>query len=376
MNIRVIGAMTEQELEKSFREGSGKRIMTAVKTTGLLKSGDRVIAGVSGGADSVCLLFVLHALSKELDFSLAVLHVEHGIRGAASREDAEFVRQLCAEYRIPFWMKAVDVPSARRSHVSEEETARNLRRNAYREATAYFYSGEPVKIALAHNAEDQAETVLMHLIRGTGLKGLCGMEQEALLHPENKGTETTETEADGVEVTSLHIIRPLLSVQRKEIESYLNSVDQTFRTDQTNTEDAYTRNYLRHHILPELQKLNDRATTHIGETAAALRNIERELEEDLEKTVNEIVVNNRFNRIYAAAYPQETQNRLIKSWIYKKNGTVRNISSTHIRAVCALLCAPNGTKADIPGKYRIRVEGEWLVWEEKSGRNAPGTWGR
>ncbi len=341
-----------------MQEGNGDKtkksgLVESVRQTGLLCKRDRVIAGVSGGADSVCLFLVLKELSEEIGFSLAALHVEHGIRGEDSREDAAFVENLCKKTDTPFLLKEVDVPEAKTTHISIEETARNLRRQAFVEAAAYFFAGEDVKIALAHNAEDQAETVLLHLVRGTGVKGLGGMEEAAPLAP------------------GVGIIRPLLAVERAEIEAYLEEKKQPYRTDATNDEDAYTRNYIRHHILPELKRLNQQAIKHIGQTSAAMRQVESERRQKADELSQEVILDGKLNRIYAASAPPEMQSRLIRAWIWKQNGTVRNITSKHIAAVRALLTAPNGTKSDIPGAYRARADGDWLIWEKKDGRNAP-----
>ncbi len=327
-----------------------------VAKTGLLKEKDCVVAAVSGGADSTCLLLILMELKNKIGFDFSVLHVEHGIRGEESRQDASFVEGLCEEHGIRFFLKEVNVPSARKIHISEEETARNLRRAAYAEAAGELYPGKEVKVALAHNADDQAETVLMHLIRGTGIKGLGGMEEQKRMQSDGSG---------------LMIIRPLLGIERREIESYLQKKDQRYRTDATNEEDTYTRNCLRHHILPKLRELNEQAVSHIGHTAEVVRKAEKELEGSAVKLAVDTIVNGRLNRVYTLSCPNEIRSRLIKAWIFKQNGTVRNISSTHIGAIDRLLSAPNGTKADIPGSYRACVEGEYIVWEKKTGRNSP-----
>ncbi|MBQ7678163.1 MAG: tRNA lysidine(34) synthetase TilS [Lachnospiraceae bacterium] len=367
--------------------GKGKNIPAIVRESGLLAPGDQILAGVSGGADSVCLFLVLKELAQEIGFTLGVVHVEHGLRGSESKADAAFVQKLCEKNGIPFCLKEVDVRAEKTTHISEEETARNLRREAFLEAADTMYPDKDVKVALAHNADDQAETVLMHLIRGTGLKGLCGMQAEAPLAgwmPVSFDKDTSqmqcveqslekkgESDSAGRSVRQLRIIRPLLSITRAEIEVWLAACGQEFRTDATNFEDSYTRNRIRHNILPMLIAINPQAVTHIGQTARTLQEIEDEIEKNAIFAANEAIINLKLNRVLVAAYPPEVQNRIIKAWIYKRNQTVRNVSSTHIRAVSALFSAPNGTKLDIPGAYRVRVEGDYLVWEEKSGRNAP-----
>ncbi len=131
----------------------------------MLKKGDRVVAGVSGGADSVCLLLVLRELSLEKGFFLAAVHVDHGIRGEESRQDAVFTEQLCRELEIPFAFYTVDVPEySRRSGQTLEEAARELRYRSFGKACCRFRAD---KVAVAHHAGDSAETMLFHLARGT-----------------------------------------------------------------------------------------------------------------------------------------------------------------------------------------------------------------
>ena len=170
---------------------------------GLVKSGDVVLAGVSGGADSVCLLLMLLEYRKHCDFFLEAVHVEHGIRGDASRRDAAFVKRLCEKRGVCCRIYPVDVPAYAKGHgLGVEEAARKLRYECFREA-AEDYDGRPVKIALAHHADDNAETMLFRLIRGSGLHGLYGMRPARRL-------------AEGVTV-----IRPLLGLERVVIEAYV-----------------------------------------------------------------------------------------------------------------------------------------------------------
>ena len=177
---------------------------------GLVKSGDVVLAGVSGGADSVCLLLMLLEYRKHCDFFLEAVHVEHGIRGDASRRDAAFVKRLCEKRGVCCRIYPVDVPAYAKGHgLGVEEAARKLRYECFREA-AEDYDGRPVKIALAHHADDNAETMLFRLIRGSGIHGLYGMRPARRL-------------AEGVTV-----IRPLLGMERTEIEAYLKAQGQPY----------------------------------------------------------------------------------------------------------------------------------------------------
>ena len=167
----------------------------------MVPEGGRVLVGVSGGADSVCLCLILYELSTKMNFSLEVIHVEHGIRGEESKNDAVFVEQFCKQKGIVCHIRNVDVPRyAKIHHLGEEEAARILRYQVFADAAG---QDRNVRIALAHHMEDNAETMLFQLIRGSGLDGLCGMR------PQRTGTNG--------EI----YIRPFLQCSREQIEQFL-----------------------------------------------------------------------------------------------------------------------------------------------------------
>jgi len=175
-----------------------EKVFRYIQKYQMIKEGDTIVAGISGGADSVCLLFVLTEIRKRIPFHLAVVHVNHGIRMEA-KEDAEYVRLLCAKQKIPFYLKEADVKVyAKEQGLSEEEAGRIIRYRAFKEVLLKERDNEGGKIAVAHNSNDCAETMLFNLFRGTGLKGLIGIKPV-------KG----------------NIIRPILCLERKEIEEYL-----------------------------------------------------------------------------------------------------------------------------------------------------------
>ncbi len=223
------------------------KVSVYVEKYHMLSAGDTVAAGVSGGADSVCLLFVLSALQKKIPFRLMVVHVNHKIRSEAG-EDAAYVQKLCESLQVPFFLYEKDVEQiARREGISTEEAGRNIRYEAFREVLTKCASAEckapeaqalnrnaggHMKIAVAHHKNDRAETVLFHLFRGTGPVGL-------------EGIRPTREDRDGIEV-----IRPLLDVSRTEIEAYLKELQIGWCEDATNGEDDYCRNRIRHNILP------------------------------------------------------------------------------------------------------------------------------
>ncbi len=200
-----------------------------IRRYGLIKKNDRVLAGVSGGADSVALLLILHQLSRELNLRLAVAHLDHGLR-RDSASDRKFVQALAARLGVDFHYSEADLKNKQRG--SLEELARN-RRIEYFIKVARRTSADA--IALGHTLDDQAETVLMRILRGTGLYGLAGIS------PLRR-------------IKGVIFIRPLIEVRRKEIEAFLKRRKQEYRSDSTNDQDIYFRNRIRKELLPLLAK--------------------------------------------------------------------------------------------------------------------------
>lgn len=209
----------------------------------MISSGDTIVCGLSGGADSVCLLLALRRLSEDMGFSVEAAHVNHCLRGDESNRDEDFCRKLCLRLNIPFTAAVCDVRSyAESESVSLEQAARDMRY----QALCRIADGK--KIATAHNADDNLETILLNLVRGSGIKGLSGI-------PPVRG----------------NIIRPLLTVSRKEIENYLDSAGQNYVTDSTNLTDDYTRNKIRHNVIPVLKTINSSLADTTVRTADVLR---------------------------------------------------------------------------------------------------------
>ena len=231
----------------------------------LIQPGDFVLAGVSGGADSVCLLLLLLQLRESMGFSLGAVHVEHGIRGEESDRDAAFVEALCAGDGIGCRVYHVDAPMlAREEGIGLEEAARRLRYECYLQEAGRVGAAR-VKVALAHHAEDLAETVLFQLVRGSGVQGLGGMPAKRKL-------------AEGV-----WLVRPLLSVSREQVEEYLQVCGQSYQTDSTNGDLAYSRNRIRHAVLPQLVSVNSQAVQHICQSAAQLSDLCDYLDSEVER---------------------------------------------------------------------------------------------
>jgi tRNA(Ile)-lysidine synthase len=253
--------------KKTKLRGQADRETTApvvpVDTT-LFAPGERVCVGVSGGADSTALLRILFALRDQLGIVLSVLHVEHGLRGEASVDDAEFVRTLAEQLKLPCEVVRVDTPQRMSAYKESTETAaRALRYQAFRDVLA---ADKADKVATAHTLDDQAETVLMKLLRGAWTEGLSGIHPELRMEiPKPRGGQSGD-------VGSKLCVRPFLKVQRVEIEGYLREIGQPWRQDASNESLEHTRNRIRHDLLPKLREYNPQIGSilaHMAENARA-----------------------------------------------------------------------------------------------------------
>ena len=211
----------------------------------LIKKDEKVLCALSGGADSVAMLIILRELSEKIGFSLYAAHLNHGIRGGEADADESFCKELCTRLGIGLTCERVDVPSEAQSRgMGLEECAREVRYGFLRRTAECLGCNS---IATAHHADDNVETMLFHMIRGCGIKGLGG------ILPKRDG-----------------IIRPLLSLRKEEILAALEEIGQTYVYDSTNASDDYTRNYIRHNILPHIYALNgsaDKAFARLGRSA-------------------------------------------------------------------------------------------------------------
>ncbi len=205
------------------------KVRETIAAYNMLESGDNVIVGVSGGADSIALLHTLDSLKEELGITIYACHINHNLRGAESQRDESFVRNFCREKNIPLEVFSVDVKGNVEKHESIEERARKIRYACFER----LCKERNAKLVTAHTASDNAETVFINILRGTGTKGLGGI-------PPIRG----------------NIIRPLLRCTREDIERYCTENKLEYVTDSSNLSDDYTRNKLRHHLIPMLKEFN------------------------------------------------------------------------------------------------------------------------
>jgi len=292
------------------------RIAETIRKHNLLSEGEAVLVAVSGGADSVALLYGLK------DFcNVSVCHINHNLRGNESQKDAEFVEELCRELSIAFFCYEADDLSGK------EEEARQAR---YSFLLKCAQEQGITKIATGHNLNDNAETLILRLCRGTGLSGLGGIS--TMRHIVLCGIEYS-------------IIRPLIETSRAEIEAYLQEKDIGYRTDASNFDNIYARNRVRHEIIPVLQKINSRAVENLARSAELLRQ-DANFMASLNSTESEA-------RIHIPTMHRRA--------IHTALGNHKNITEKHIKQVESLLSAESGKEVHLPGGLIVRREYENLL---------------
>lgn len=321
-----------------------EKIKTYIRRYSMIEKEDVVIAGVSGGADSVCLLLLLEKLKKEWNFGLAVVHVNHCLRGKDADADEIFVRNLCEKMDIPILCVREDVKAyAEQYKLSEEEAGREVRRAAYRQAMD-AYNG--TKIALAHHMDDNAETMLLNLARGTGMKGMAG------IRPVNS-----------------NYIRPLLAVRRSEIEEYLRKQHTGYQTDSTNLEDAYTRNRIRNHVIPYLEShVNRKTVEHMQEYAEQMEQAAGYLDRQTDKLWNACVKDSDIG-YQIALKPFREEDKALHPYLIRRviaaaAGREKDIESVHVRNVAELCDRQSGRRVMLP--YGLEAVREYdTIWIRK-----------
>lgn len=244
-------------------------VRKTIKRYNLIDRGDKIVVAISGGPDSVCLLHVLHSLMNEFKLELFAAHLNHNFRGIDAQMDAQYVAKFCEELNIISFVKSMDVPKYAKEHgLSSEEAGRVLRYEFFDEVVERVGAN---KIAVAHNQNDQAETVLMRLLRGTGIQGLT-----AIHHGRGR------------------IIRPLLNVSRKEIEDYCLIHNLSPRTDETNLEPIYHRNKIRLELIPYIQgHYNPNIIESLAKTAEILKKDNDFMEEAAWEAYRQVKIDSR-----------------------------------------------------------------------------------
>ena len=300
------------------------KLLTFIRRYDLIAPGDTVICAVSGGSDSVALLFALYLLKDKLGITLEAAHFNHHLRGEESDRDEVFVKDLCDRYDIPLHVGSGQIVAGKKGL---EAAARDARYGYFRTLSG--------KIATAHTADDNAETVLMHLVRGTGLKGLGGIA------PVNG-----------------NIIRPMLEVTRQDVESFLEEWCLSHITDSSNDTDAFLRNRIRHHVMPLLKQENPKLAENLSAMALNLR-------ED-EKILSSLGENGTLPSVESLkTMPPALRNRALEAFL--KCSGVREPELAHIQLAEKLVFSDKpSARAAFPGGVTVaRNYGQLMVLREK-----------
>jgi tRNA(Ile)-lysidine synthase len=336
--------------------GIDGKVRAFIQRHKLLASGDRVLVAVSGGPDSVTLLHLLYELRRELKLGLEVAHLQHGIRGPEAQEDARFVAELAAKLELPFHLKEVNLLEIK-SAAGKGNIEALAREERYRFFTAVARERKLGKIATAHTQDDQAETVLMWLLRGSGLKGLGGMS------PANR-LIGTNIEPDSRPV----VIRPLLDVSKAEIEEYLNEKQMSFRLDRTNQDPGFLRNWIRLKLIPRLkEKIDGNLPTRLAQQARLIREEDELLDELAKAALGEARNAEGMDRGSLLKHREAMQRRLLRLWIEETRGHLRGLDFQHVEALLDLIKAgPSQSSLPIPGGWELIREYETLRLEKRS----------
>jgi len=341
------------------------KVFSAIQKYAMLRGEEKVLVGLSGGPDSVCLLHILHRLKNRLALALAALYIDHGLRPDETKDEVEFCRHLCEKLPVDFLTKSIDVKTyAKEQGFSLQEAARELRYMTF-ERVAYDIGAK--KIALGHTIDDQLETFFMRMFRGSGPKGLSGI-------PPVRGM----------------IIRPLLNVEREDIENYLKLENESFIMDSSNLKKDYLRNKLRIELILDMKKIAPHITQSIARTMDILREEEKYFEIIIAKTLMKLISRKTDKRIELFLSPLEAMDRVILRRVLRRaldeTRGLRGIEFIHIENIIELvkhgrqgdrICLPKGVRAvkdyatliltsEIPeklGSFTLNVPGEVVLKE-------------
>jgi tRNA(Ile)-lysidine synthase len=328
-----------------------KRILRVVDHTlhthRMIQFGDAVLIGVSGGPDSVALIHILRALAPKYGLKLAIAHLNHGLRNNASDSDQAFVATLAEKFQMPLHVERQDVRQYQKSrHLSVEEAARQVRYRFYRRiASKHGYH----KVALGHHADDNAEQVLMAMLRGSGPLGLAGIPP----------------------LRSDHIIRPLINLRHGELLGFLASQNLDYIEDSSNRELQFLRNKIRSRLLPELQaEYNPKCVESLNRTATILFAEEKWIDDRIRPIFKQAVVLDDPDSLGLSLdrlnqEPIAAQRRLIRKALLKVKGNLRRITFTHIEAVLKLAQeGAAGGMLDLPDRIRVGQDQGCLLFSK------------
>lgn len=335
----------------------------------LLEPGSPVVVGVSGGSDSVALLHVLRRLAPELDLRLHVAHLHHGIREADADADAAFVAALAEAWDLPCTVDRRDVPAlAAREKLALEEAARRAR---YAFLCRVAREQEADRVAVGHNADDQSETVLMHLLRGAGPAGLRGMLPARRLREYRLLSGTPQPAPEVL------LVRPLLTTPREAIAAYCAEHELAYRFDRSNLDTTYFRNQLRHEVLPYLAEINPRIGERLRNLAEVVRADYELLEEFVQVALDTLLVRSLPDALVfdLAGWRQQSlaiRRAIVRRAAYKLRHTLRDVGFAHVEnAVRVAQEGETGAEATLPRGLCLRVGYTTLSIADQDALNLP-----
>lgn len=308
-----------------------ERVKSFCDDNSLIEKNDGIVAGISGGADSVFLFLYLLQVQKEYNLRLCFVHVNHGIRGSEADRDERFVEELCEQNGVMYKVFYKDIPKmAQEMSMTEEEAGRVYRYECFEDVRKELGYN---KIAVAHHQDDQAETVLFQLLRGSGFRGLGGMRA--------KNTD---------------VIRPLLAVKKQEIVETLEKKGQSYCTDSTNNEDEYARNQIRNHLIPYLREnLQKETVSHIAKTASYMQDVTEFIDLQTDMVWESVIECKEGRPKEIKAYLSEMkklhvvlQREIFMRMIEYMSGRRKDITARHIDALTRLIISQTGRKINLP----------------------------
>ncbi len=328
------------------RENLVEYVLTDINKHRLFEKGSRIVAGISGGADSVCLLKVLKELRIEFDLELTAVHLNHCLRAEEADGDQDFVQELCQKWDIELKIFREDIRQiALKNKISLEEAGRNVR---YRIFNRVLEEKKADYIAVAHQKEDQAETVMLNILRGTGPEGLCGMKFK-------QGK----------------IIRPLLNISRTQIEHFLFQNGVPYRTDSTNLDSDYTRNRIRNELFPKIKEMfGINLTNQLVRISELMQDEQTFLESAAQKAYYEVVMDEQYQIIISLekfnSLDRAIKKRIIRIAWEKINKCRKNLEYVHVEQVLDL-CQKKvtGKKVELPKRIEARISYDTLIFAPK-----------
>jgi tRNA(Ile)-lysidine synthase len=321
------------------------KVKETISAYNMLSEGDSVLIGLSGGPDSVCLLYVFKRLSLQYKLKIFAAHLNHGFRGKESDSDEKFCKKLANEFNIPFFSKKVKIKKT-------EDAARKARYAFFEEAVGKVGAN---KIALGHNADDQAETVLMRLLRGAGAKGLGGIPPVRVLGEINNKKGAVP-----------FIVRPLISCFKSEILDFLRGNKIKYRIDSSNLKTNFFRNRIRHKLLPYLKNYNPNIKEVLCNTGSNFSLVNNFLEESVENCLKKIKTTD-ISVSFLKRLPQVMQQEVLRK-VARSFSPSLNLDAGKVSDVLGLICNPIGTKTiDLSKDIQLVREYDRLMFVRKKG---------